>query len=109
MPYKPAPLESLPPELGLPPATIQQVMAFTGASARSVWRKIADGTYRSFKDGDRRLILWSSVIKERDRLIALGPQFSERPRTGKRRVGRPKKTAASAAAGGMNAAHGGDA
>jgi predicted DNA-binding transcriptional regulator AlpA len=92
MPYKPAPIESLPPELGLPPATIQQVMAFTGASARTVWRKTRDGTYRSFKDGDRRLIPWSSVIEERDRLIALGAQLPQRLATGKRHVGRPKKT-----------------
>jgi hypothetical protein len=92
MPYKPVPLESLPAELGMPPASIQQVMAFTGTSARSIWRKIANGTYKSFKDGDRRFILWSSVIKERDRLIALGPQLSRRPTTGKRPVGRPKKT-----------------
>lgn len=92
MPYKPAPLASLPPALGPPDATIQQVMRFTNSSARMVQRKIANGTYESYKDGDRRLILWSSVLADRARLIALGPQLSPRPATGKRPVGRPKKT-----------------
>ena len=93
MPYKPAPLESLPPELGPPDATIPQVMAFTGASARTVQRKIADESYESYKDGDRRLITWKTVLEDRERCRNLGPQLSQRPTTGKRRVGRPKKTA----------------
>jgi hypothetical protein len=67
-------------------------MRFTNSSARTVQRKISDGRHKSYKDGDRRLILWSSVIEERDRLIALGSQLPQRPTTGKRPVGRPKKT-----------------
>jgi hypothetical protein len=88
--YKPAPLASLPPELGLPDGTVQEVMRFRNESARTVWRKITDGTYQSYKDRDRRLILWSSVLADRARCIEAGPQLSEPP-SGKRRVGRPPK------------------
>ena len=90
--YKPASLASLPPELGTPDATIQQVMLFRGESARTVQRKIADLTCQSYKSGDRRLILWSSVLEDRDRCIKAGPQLSPRPATGKRKPGRPRKT-----------------
>lgn len=50
--YRPAPLAALPPELGLPPATIQQVMTATNASARTVWRKIHSGVYRKTATAD---------------------------------------------------------
>ena len=93
MPYKPAPVESLPPELGPPDATIPQVMAFTNSSARTVQRKIENGTYESYKDGDRRLIVWKLVLEDRDRYRKLGPQLSQRRATGKRPVGRPPKSA----------------
>jgi hypothetical protein len=93
MPYKPAPPESLSPEIGPPDATIQQVMRFTNSSARTVQRKIENGTYESYKDGDRRLITWKSVLKDRDLCRKLGPQLTQRPATGKRPVGRPTKTA----------------
>jgi hypothetical protein len=92
MPYKAAPVESLPPELGLPDATIQQVMTFRNESPRTVWRKIRNGTYESYKDGDRRLITWKSVLEDRERCRKLGPQLSQPPATGKRPRGRPKKT-----------------
>lgn len=36
------------------------------------------------------MIVWASVIEERNRLIALGPQLAPPPTTGKRKVGRPK-------------------
>jgi hypothetical protein len=65
-------------------------MAFTGASARTVQRKIANESYESYKDGDRRLITWKSVLEDRERCRKLGPQLSQRPATGKRSVGRPR-------------------
>lgn len=87
MPYKPAPP---PAELGLPDATIPEVMAFRRESSRTVFRKIASGAYQSYKSGDTRLILWRSVLEDRERCLARGPQLSPQP-TGKRRPGRPRK------------------
>ena len=92
-------LSSLPPELGPPDATIPQVATFTNSSPRTVQRKIEDGTYESYKDGDRRLITWKSVLEDRERCRKLGPQLSQRPATGKRPVGRPRKRDAASADG----------
>jgi hypothetical protein len=86
--YKPA---QLPPDLRLD-ATIPEVMAFRHESARTIYRKIEAGIYRSHKNHDgARLIEWASVLEDRDRCIALGHQLGQRPVTGKRPVGRPKK------------------
>jgi hypothetical protein len=85
--YKPA---ELPPELKLD-ATIPEVMAFRRESARTVYRKIAAGTYRSYKNGETRLIEWASVLEDRARLIALGPELGRRPAVGKCKPGRPRK------------------
>jgi hypothetical protein len=92
MPYRPAPLPS---DLRLD-ATIPEVMAFRHESSRTVFRKIASGAYRSYKSGDTRLIVWQSVVEDRERCLARGPQLS-RPQTGKRRPGRPRKAAETAA------------
>jgi hypothetical protein len=87
MAYKPAPL---PPDLRLD-VTINEVMAFRRESARTVQRKIANGTYQSYKSGENRLILWASVLEDRERCLARGPQLPPQPTTGKRRPGRPRK------------------
>jgi hypothetical protein len=92
--YRPAPLASLPPERQPLDGTVQQVMAFRLESARTVWRKITTGTYKSYKNGDARMIEWASVLADREASIALGPQLAEPPKTGKRSRGRPKKAAA---------------
>jgi hypothetical protein len=85
--HKPVP--NLPPDMRLD-ATVAEAMAFGQQSAASVFRKIRDGRYESFKDGDNRRITWASILKDRQRLIEQGPQLS--PTTGKR--GRPKTKAA---------------
>jgi hypothetical protein len=85
MAYKAA---SLPPDLRLD-ATVPEVMAFRHESARSVFRKIANGTYRGHKNGDTRLIEWASVLEDRERCLARGPQVSPVPVT-KRKPGRPR-------------------
>jgi hypothetical protein len=74
--YKPAPL---PPELRSPDATVAEVMAYRRESARTVWRKIAKGVYRSHKNGDTRLIEWASVFEDRERCRQLGPQLLAAP------------------------------
>jgi hypothetical protein len=86
--YKPA---KLPPERSSLEATIAEVMAYRREGARTVFRKLAEGVYKGHKNGDSRLITWESVIADRERCVAQGAQLSERPATGKRRVGRPKK------------------
>jgi hypothetical protein len=89
---RPCSFEALPPELGMPDATVEQIMRYTSASSRTVQRKIANGTYKSYKNGEKRLILWESVLAERDRLIALGPQLQPPPALpAKRKPGRPRK------------------
>lgn len=69
--------------------TVKQVADFTNQSERRVYRKLAAGVYQSYKNGDTRLITWESVLAERARLLAQGPQLS-RPQTAKKR-GRPRK------------------
>jgi hypothetical protein len=88
--YRPA---NLPPERQSPDARVEEVMAYRRESARTVFRKLQSGAYRSYKSGDTRLIEWASVIEDRDRCLKLGAQLAEPPPPGqKRRVGRPKKT-----------------
>jgi hypothetical protein len=89
MAYKPAPLASLPPDMRLD-ATIPEVMAFRHESARTVFRKLRDGVYRSHKNGDTRLIEWASVIEDRNAGIERGPQLAP-PAIGKHPPGRPPK------------------
>jgi len=91
--YRPA--AHLPDGLQRLDLTVPEVMAFRRESAATVFRKIRDGRYRSFKSGDSRLIELASVLADRDACLARGPQLVEL--TGKR--GRPKKvvTAAEAA------------
>lgn len=88
MSYKPA---NLPVDMRLD-ATVAEAMAFGYQSASSVFRKIRDGRYESYKDGESRRITWASILKDRERLLKEGPQLAEPP-TGARR-GRPKKTKA---------------
>jgi hypothetical protein len=87
--YKPA---SLPPERQSPDARVEEVMAYRRESARTVFRKIRDGAYESYKSGENRLILWSSVIEDRKRCVELGPQLAQRAPTSKRKPGRPRKS-----------------
>ena len=87
MPYKPAPL---PPNLRLD-GTVAEVMALRHESARTVFRKLTAGTYKSYRNGGRRLIVWQSVVDDRERSLSHGAQLPSRPVTGKRRPGRPRK------------------
>jgi hypothetical protein len=79
--YKPA---NLPTELKLD-ATIPEVMAFRRESARTTYRKIAAGIYRSHKNRDARLIEWASVFEDRARCIAQGHLLGKPPSPGKRK------------------------
>jgi hypothetical protein len=89
MAYKPVPFL---PELVPPDLTIGQTMWFLQLSARAVQRLCADGELDSYRlGGDTRRIVFASVRAYRQACVDRGPQLSQRPVTGKRRVGRPRK------------------
>jgi hypothetical protein len=86
--YKPIPVDpdALPLDL-----TVGEVMYLRREGPRRVFQKIADGTYEGHKNGETRLISTKSVLADRDRALAKGPQLSLPPGTGNRRPGRPRK------------------
>jgi hypothetical protein len=87
--YKPVPfaLDQAPPDI-----TIGQTMWFLQLSARAVQRLISDAVLDSFVLGvDNRRIVFDSVLAYREACRAQGPQLSQRPVTGKRPPGRPRK------------------
>jgi hypothetical protein len=88
MAYKPA---TIPIDFNCVDATVEQVMAYRGESASKVFRKMRDGTYVSYVNGKRRMIVFASVKLDRDRCIARGPQFTAAAHGVKRKLGRPRK------------------
>jgi hypothetical protein len=86
--YKPIPvdLDNLPLDL-----VIGEVMYLRREGPRRVFQKIADGVYKSHKNGETRLIDTASVLADRDRALSEGPQLSPPPESGKRGPGRPRK------------------
>jgi hypothetical protein len=87
--YKPGPL---PEGLSVSDISIPQAMALTGLSVRTIRRLIEAGEWESFLlGGSRRRIVLASILRHRERCIAAGPQLGQRPTTGKRPVGRPRK------------------
>ena len=95
MAYKPA---TIPIDFNCVDATVEQVMAYRGESASKVFRKMRDGTYVSYVNGKRRMIVFASVKLDRDRCIARGPQLLPLNQPGKRPLGRPRKDQQQAAA-----------
>lgn len=92
MAYKPVPFL---PELAPPDITIGQTMFYLGLSARAVQRLCQTGAVESYRlGGDARRIVFASVRAYRQACVDKGPQLSQRPVTGKRRVGRPRKEGA---------------
>ena len=89
MAYKPA---LIPIDFNPIDATVEQVMTYRGESASKVFKKMRDGTYVSYVNGKRRMIVFASVKLDRDRCIARGPQFTVAVAHGvKRKLGRPRK------------------
>lgn len=89
MAYKPVPFS---PELAPPDLTIGQTMWFLQLSARAVQRLVANGELDSYRlGGDARRITFASVRSFRQACIDRGSQLSQRPPTGKRPPGRPRK------------------
>jgi hypothetical protein len=88
MAYRPVPI---PPDFSAPDLTIGQAMAFLQLSARSVQRLCALGHLDSFVLAGSRRIVFDSVKAYRQACIDRGPMLSQRPTTGKRRPGRPKR------------------
>lgn len=72
-----------------PDMTFDEVKAFRREGGSTVWRKLRSGRYVSYKSGDKRLITRESVLADRERCLAEGPQLTEAP-PGGRSPGRPK-------------------
>jgi hypothetical protein len=63
-------------EVESPDMTVEEVALFRRESPSAVQRKMRDGTYVSYLSGDRRrLITRESVLADRARRLAEGPQF----------------------------------
>jgi hypothetical protein len=92
MVYRPVPI---PPDFSAPDLTIGQTMFYLGLSARAVQRLCQTGAVESYRlGGDARRIVFASVRAYRQACVDKGPQLSQRPVTGKRRVGRPRRDGA---------------
>jgi hypothetical protein len=76
----------LPPGFAPVDATIDEVASFRKESRWTVFRKIREGVYESYRDGRVRKVIWASVLADRERAIAA----SQHPVTAKRKPGRPK-------------------
>jgi hypothetical protein len=88
----------LPPGFCPAYATIDEVSAYARQSRWTTHVKIRAGRYETFKDGRIRKIIFSSVLRDIERLRAgLGAGPIEPVE--KRRPGRPKKIEQSASAG----------
>ena len=75
----------LPAGLSPPDLTVDETCAYRRESRWTVFRKIREGVYQSYRDGRVRKIIFSSVTADREHSIARSA-----PSTGKRRPGRPK-------------------
>jgi hypothetical protein len=82
----------LPAGLGPPDLTVPEVCAFRRESPWTVFKKIREGVYRSYKDGRIRKVDFASVKADRERAMSAAP-------TGKRKPGRPRKDRAEAVVG----------
>jgi hypothetical protein len=72
-----------------PDLTVAEAAALRREGESTVWRKIRSGAYVSFKSGDKRLITRESVLADRERCLAAGPQLTKAPLE-RRKPGRPK-------------------
>jgi hypothetical protein len=85
---EPVPIPSDPEPLDV---SIPQAMWFGDWSPSAVQRLCAAGEIESYLLGGKRRIVLASLKAYRERCRLLGPQFSVRPKTGKRPVRRPRK------------------
>jgi hypothetical protein len=79
----------LPPDFAttVTDCTVDEASSFRRQSRWTTHAKIRSGVYESYLDGRIRKVLVASLVRERERLIA-----AARNPTGKRPVGRPKKS-----------------
>jgi hypothetical protein len=95
VPYKPIPI---PADYDRPDIRLGQLMWLLNCSERVARRVIAGGKVKAWKLGGGILNIDLGSAKDlRARLLAAGLQSSPRPKTGKRPVGRPRKTVEAAA------------
>ena len=89
---QPAPF---PQRLFLPPgfnpkfATFGEACAYARVCRYTGYQRVADGRWKSFKDGGRHMVEFASVVEDLERMQAAGAVQVKRPE--KRPVGRPKK------------------
>jgi excisionase family DNA binding protein len=70
---------------------MEQVEEIDGIPRRTQYKLIRSGEIESYMFAGRRRIVRASIKRYRERQIAKGPQLSQRPMTGKRKPGRPRK------------------
>jgi hypothetical protein len=89
-PYRYIPL---PPDFCPIDATVDEVASFRREGRWTVFVKIRDGRYESYRDGRIRKIIFASVLADRERTIAAGRKQPEpvEPVVKKKPVGRPRK------------------
>ena len=89
------PEPSLPSDLSPPDLTVREVAAYRRCSPWQVYKLIRQGVYESYLDGRVRKVIFASVLREREQVIAadrhmVAPKSPGRPPR-KRPVGRPRK------------------
>ena len=73
-------------------ATVDEVASFRREGRWTVFQKIRDGRYESYRDGRIRKVIFASVLADRERTIAAGRKHPERDEpVVKKPVGRPKR------------------
>jgi hypothetical protein len=85
---------NLPPDFHPLDATREEVASFRRESLTTVNEKVKDGRYQSCLEGRIRKIVFASVLADRERAIATS---LKPPPSGKKPVGRPKKSATASA------------
>jgi hypothetical protein len=87
------PFRALPPGLEPPDLFVAEVASWRRESEWIVNKKIRDGVYESYLDGNRRKVVFASVVADRDRAVAKGSKLKLAGRT--ERFGRPDAPSAS--------------
>jgi hypothetical protein len=86
----------LPPGFNPKYATFTEACAYARVCRYTGYQRVADGRWRSFKDGGRHMVVFSTVVADLERQQAASPTVVKRPE--KKKPGRPRKSEAVASA-----------